>query len=89
MARRNLETLQSATEEFSAAVALDSEYASAHAALSIATNLLVDYGELTFSEADAIKLPHAERALALDPGLAEAHAAMALVLWKQETLVEA
>ena len=83
--------IERAVREFEKAIALDPEYALAHAELAIATIRLrrSNYGGLTTTEAIARAAPHAERAMALDPNLAEAHAATGRVLWVQWNLEEA
>ncbi len=89
--QRTTSTIAGAVREFEKAIALDPDYAVAHAELAVATVLMSrrDYGGLTITEAIARAAPHAERAIALDPTLAEAHAATGLVLWNQDNLVEA
>ena len=70
-------TVEGAAREFEKAISFDPDYAPAHAELAMATLLLtnLNYGDLTFAEAIARAIPHVERAMALDPTLAEAHAA--------------
>jgi len=72
-------------------VELDPDYALAHAELAITTFLLRrdQYGALTITEAIARGAPHADRAMALDPSLSEAHAATGFLLWQQGNLEEA
>lgn len=71
--------LRQGTESFREAIALDSSYALAWAGLSDGLSLLAIYG---FASADTI-LPKAEnaveRALQIDPDLAEAHASRGLI----------
>jgi TolB-like protein len=88
--QRTRATIEGAVREFEKAIALDPEYALAHAELAIATLLLKQsqFGGLTVTEAIAKAAPHAELAMALDPTLAEAHAATGLVLWNQDNLEE-
>jgi TolB-like protein/Tfp pilus assembly protein PilF len=74
---RTQAAIEGAVREFEKAIALDPDYALAHAELAIATLFLRD---LTDSEATARATPHAERAMALDPTLAEAHAATGWLL---------
>ena len=75
--------VEGAVREFEKALALDPDYALAHAELAIA-NLHLRPGQggssLTYAEAIARAAPHAERAMALDPTLAEAHAATGYLL---------
>jgi TolB-like protein/Tfp pilus assembly protein PilF len=89
--QRNPDTLEGAVREFEKAISHDPEYALAHAELAIATFLLIrgSYGDLTRSDAIARATPHAERAIALDPTLAEAHAATGFLLYGQRNLEEA
>jgi tetratricopeptide (TPR) repeat protein len=65
------------------ALQLDETYAPAHARLAIATVLLGNnpgsYGDLTLEEVTARAVPHIERALELEPQLAEAFAARTLL----------
>jgi TolB-like protein/Tfp pilus assembly protein PilF len=84
--QRTRATIDGAVREFEKAIALDPEYALAHAELAIATLLVIpdQHGGLTVTEAIAKAAPHAELAMALDPTLAEAHAATGFVLWSQE-----
>ena len=89
--QRTRATIEGAVREFEKAIALDPDYALGHAELAIAILLLNrnQYGDLTVTEAIARAAPHAELAMALDPTLAEAHAATGYVLWDQEKLEEA
>ncbi|HSM05580.1 MAG TPA: tetratricopeptide repeat protein [Longimicrobiales bacterium] len=75
--QRTRPTIEAAIEEFRTAVTLDPEYALAHAELALAINFLdyQQYGDLSRPEILERGGPHVERALELDPGLAEAHAA--------------
>jgi TolB-like protein len=77
--QRTLATIEGAIREFEKAIAFDPDYALAHAELAIATLFLSRYGSLTDTEAFAKATPHAERAMALDPTLAEAYAAAGYV----------
>jgi tetratricopeptide (TPR) repeat protein len=87
--QRTQATIERAVREFKKAIALDPDYALAHAELAIATLLLDVYGDLTLSEAIARAVPHAERAMALDPTLAEAHAATGFLLYQKGNLEKA
>ncbi len=84
-------SLGGAVRELEKAIALDPEYALAHAELAMAFFLQTRnvHGDLTVTEANAKAAPHAKRAMALDPNLAEAHAATGFLLWRQENLEEA
>jgi len=89
MAQRSPDKLAAAVQEFSAAVALDPDYALGHAALAIALGLGGGMSELTPAQnAEQIRL-HAERAMALDPELGESHAALGWALWAPATLAQA
>ena len=61
---------------FQQAVAADSTFARAHAALAMSYDLLPDYGGARADSVIPIAEAHAERALALDPNLADAHLAL-------------
>ncbi|NIP19025.1 MAG: hypothetical protein GWM87_13380 [Xanthomonadales bacterium] len=77
LARREPETAQLAVREFARAIALDPDYAMAHAELAIAYLVSNHFNlELNWAELKPLAMPHAERAMALDPNLAEAWAAM-------------
>ena len=82
MVQRTQASIEGAVREFNIAIALDPDYALAHAELAIATlfSNRYSFGDLTDSEAIARATPHAERAMALDPTLAEAHAATGWLL---------
>jgi DNA-binding SARP family transcriptional activator/TolB-like protein/tetratricopeptide (TPR) repeat protein len=79
--RRTVNGMVTALEHFERAVRRDSTYALAHAAIAENYALLgaYDYGALPPRVAYPAARAAAERALALDPGLAEAHTAMASV----------
>jgi len=64
--QRTKETIESAVREFEKAIILDPNYALAHAELAIAIILLTrkQYGDLTWTSASEMAVPHAERALA-------------------------
>jgi TolB-like protein/lipoprotein NlpI len=82
MVQRTRATIEGAVREFSKAIEIDPAYSRAHAELAIATLFLNRgaYGDLPRSEAISRATPHAEQAMALDPALAEAHAATGM-LW--------
>ncbi len=90
LVQRARSTIGDAVREFEKAIALDPDYALAHAELAVATLFLNrNYlGDLTVSEAIARAAPHVERAMALDPALAEAYAATGQLLWFQSNLEE-
>ncbi len=76
-ATRTEEGLNRAVRDFTAAIALDPEYAAAFAGLANAYNLLSQYTLLPAAEAYPKGKAAAERAIAIDPGLAAGHAALA------------
>ena len=84
--QRTRATIEGAVSEFERAIALDPNYALAHAELALATLLQGLYGDLTTAEAIARAAPHVERVIALDPTLAEAHAANGVLMWAQDNL---
>ncbi len=61
---------------FIQAIALDPNYAAAHAGVAQAWTFMADQGGATISETKAGAEPAIERALALNPGLSEAHSAL-------------
>lgn len=71
--------LRRAIEFFSQAIALDSGYARAYAGLADAYSLLPGFGDEPASAAFAMAKPAAERALALDSTLAEAHTSLGII----------
>ena len=78
--QRSPDSIEGAILEFEKAIALDPDYALAHAELALATLILTGYSDLTDTEAEARATPHVEQAMALDPNLAEAHAAKGMLL---------
>ncbi len=91
MVQRTPASVEGAVGEFEKAISLDPNYALAHAELAIATLFLPhpSYRVLTLTEAIARAAPHVEQAMALDPTLAETHAATGFLLWRQENPEEA
>ncbi len=73
------ELLLRSVEYFQNAIAADPASALAHAGLADAYTLLTDYGMIRPSEGVALAKSAAERAIALDPNLAEPHASLALI----------
>jgi TolB-like protein/Tfp pilus assembly protein PilF len=88
--QRTRPSLDAAVAEFQNAVRIDPEFALAHAELAIAHMLLIkdQYGDYTFEEATALAVPHADRAMELDPALAESQAAAGFVLWNVGAIPE-
>ncbi|MCH9026651.1 MAG: tetratricopeptide repeat protein [Proteobacteria bacterium] len=87
--QRTRTTIDGAVREFEKAISLDPDYAIAHAELATAILLQRIHGPLTGAEAIAKAAPHAEQAMALDPTLAEAHAATGFLLANQANFEEA
>jgi TolB-like protein/Tfp pilus assembly protein PilF len=78
--QRQLETLRDARRQFTEAVALDPEYAEAHAGLAESVLLLWNnHRAIAEDEAFAATEASLERALDLDPDLADAHAILGLL----------
>jgi eukaryotic-like serine/threonine-protein kinase len=77
--QRTPESLYKALDQFNQAVARDPNYALAYAGLSDAYILLFDRGEISNAEASPKIRSAAQRAIALDPTLAEPHAALAVL----------
>jgi len=69
--------LEHAVADFKQAIARDSRYAEAYVGLADCYNLLREYTTMPPSEAYPQAKAAAERAIALDPDIAEAHAALA------------
>jgi TolB-like protein/Tfp pilus assembly protein PilF len=78
--QRTKNSIEGAVDEFEKAITTDPDYALAHAELAIATLFLTVYGDLTLNEAFARAAPHVERAIALDPDLAQGYAANGYLL---------
>jgi serine/threonine-protein kinase len=76
---RTPELLLRSVEYFQRAIAADPASALACAGLADAYSLLTDYGMIRPSEGVALAKSAAERAIALDPNLAEPHASLALI----------
>lgn len=66
------------------AVRIDPQYARAHFAIARAANTLSAINEIPGQEAVALGRPAAERALALDPQLSDAHAYLALITYVRD-----
>jgi serine/threonine protein kinase/TolB-like protein len=75
--QRTLESLNNAVNQFNQAIADDPNYAQAFAGLSVAYSLLADRGIISRYEASSKIRSAAQRAIELDPTLAEPHAALA------------
>ena len=77
LAQRTRESIYKALDQFNQAVAKDPNYAQAYAGLSYAYVLLFDRGWISPEEASPKIRSAAQRAIELDPMLAEPHAALA------------
>lgn len=84
--QRTKETLYKAIDLFDQAIAIDQDYARAYSGMADAYMLLDGYGDLSSSEATAFAEPLIERALQLDPGLAEAHTSKGLLLQRKQQI---
>ena len=89
IAQRTGRSIESAVRELERAVAIDPEYAMAHAELAAAMWLLPAYTDATGEEIRPRFEMHAERAMALGPSLAESQAASGLVAWMSDSGMEA
>ncbi|MEW6323177.1 MAG: tetratricopeptide repeat protein, partial [Acidobacteriota bacterium] len=76
MARRSEDGLRSSVTQFARAVALSPHYAEAYVGLADALSLLSSYGLVDPREAMPRARDAANRALAIDPSLAQAHASL-------------
>lgn len=72
--QRTAESLTRAIDLFKRAVEVDPQMAIAYSGLADAYLLLADYGDMPAEDAKALARPAIDKALALDPELAEAHA---------------
>jgi TolB-like protein/Tfp pilus assembly protein PilF len=78
--QRQLDTLRTARRQFDEAVALDPEYAEAHAGLAESIMLLaVNHQDIPEREAMQLAKASIDRALELDPNLADAYATRGLM----------
>jgi len=80
--RRSPEELQKAITLFGEAVKHDPSFAPAYAAMADSWMLLSLYGNLTNMDATERAMPMIEKALEIDPGSAEAFAALGLARWQ-------
>jgi tetratricopeptide (TPR) repeat protein len=79
--RRTEGGLQEALDAFTQAVVHDNNNARAYAGLAETYDLLPEYGKLSNADAYPRAIAAANRAIALDPGLAEGHRALAFALF--------
>ncbi len=82
--KRTADNIQEGAKLFEKAIEIDPNYAAAYAGLADCYSMLVNYSVLPGSEAFPKAKDAAEKALALDENLAEAHAARAFIyfLWE-------
>jgi len=80
--RRSPEELHKAITLFADALKADPSYAPAYAAMADSWLLLSLYGNLTNMKATERAMPMIEKALEIDPGSAEAFAALGLARWQ-------
>jgi TolB-like protein len=77
--QRGNRAITEAVRELEKAVRLDPNYAPAHAQLATAISMLLDspqtYGSLTMAQVEARATPHVERAMAINPEIADVWAA--------------
>jgi TolB-like protein/DNA-binding winged helix-turn-helix (wHTH) protein/Tfp pilus assembly protein PilF len=76
--------LESALQSFGTAVAQDPKYARAYAELAVTYNLMGQYTWMETNQAHSQAKAAALQAIAADPNLAEAHAALAFTRWFYE-----
>jgi Tfp pilus assembly protein PilF len=77
--KRTPDSLAQAETYFREAIAKDSRYAPAYAGLAVTYNLMREFSSMPSAEAYAKSRFAAEKAIALDPGLSDAHAALGFV----------
>ncbi len=87
---RRLETIRKARDQFQEAISLDPQYAEAQAGLAESIMLLlINHQDISEAEALAATQASIDRALELDPNLADAHAILGLLkstIWGQTRL---
>jgi len=87
MHERTKASIEAAAQHFQNAIDIDADYAPAHAAFAIASILLMNssmtYGDFSLEEAIGRALPAAQRALEINPKLAEAHAALGFMHYRK------
>lgn len=84
---RTPESLHQAVDYFTQAIVRDPAYAEPYAGLADSYNLLREFSEMPAREAYPRAKAAAERAIAIDPDLAEAHASLGFVdfYWSRDT----
>jgi tetratricopeptide (TPR) repeat protein len=78
---RTAEGLKQSLDEFRQAIGLEPDFAAAHAGLGNAYNLLAQYGVMKPAEAYPLARSAAEKAIALDPKLADGYSALGFALF--------
>ena len=85
--KRRLETLQTAREQFEQAIALDPDYADAYAGLAESVLLILNnHQAISTDEAFAVAEASLDKALSLNPNMAQAHASLGLLkhqIWQE------
>ncbi|MCP5091536.1 MAG: hypothetical protein GY949_11500, partial [Gammaproteobacteria bacterium] len=85
--KRRLDTLLKAREQFEAAIALDPDYAEAYAGLADSVLLLLNnHQAISLNEAFDVAETSLDKALSLNPDLADAHASLGLLkhkMWEE------
>ena len=84
LSRRSKASLEQALESFAAATVSDPHYAPAYAGLAVTYNLMGGYGWVSQGHARSFAIAAAAQAIATDPALAEAHAALGYSEWFYE-----
>jgi TolB-like protein len=86
---REIPDFRQAVTHFQQSIQLDPDYAMAYVGLADAYHMLLSYGDMSPSEAIPLMATAATSALAINPNLGEAHAAMGAVLRANATSNEA
>ena len=85
--KRRLETMQTAREQFEQAIALDPDYADAYAGLAESVLLILNnHQAISTDEAFAVAQASLDKALSLNPNMAQAHASLGLLktlVWQE------
>ena len=84
LSRRSKTSLEQALQSFAAATMRDPHYARAYAGLAVTYNLLGAYSWVSPGYAHSFAKAAAAQALAADPSLGEAHAALGYSMWFYE-----
>jgi TolB-like protein/DNA-binding winged helix-turn-helix (wHTH) protein len=84
LSQRSRQGLEQALQSFAAATASDPHYARAYAELAVTYNLMGEYGWIYPGYVNSLGKAAAEQAIADDPSLSEAHAALGFSDWFYE-----